>query len=218
MRNTFILYRSYAEVLEALTDEEAGRLYKAIAKYALDGVETPLEGYLAGYFQLIKPQLDANQKKYENGAKGGRPKKSQTETEEKPNRNQTETKKEPNENQTETKTEPTQNPMINDKCIMINDKYIKENIKEKRKRFKPPTREELEEFAKANNLIIDIDRFINYYTSNGWKVGRNPMKDWQATARNWSRRESKKEAAPNDDSIEQLLAIELQALKGGQPQ
>lgn len=204
MRNTFILYRSYAEVLEALTDEEAGRLYKAIAKYALDGVETPLEGYLDGYFQLIKPQLDANQKKYENGAKGGRPKKNQTETEEKPN-----------ENQTETKAEANRNAMINDKCKMINDKYIKENIKEKRKRFKPPTREELEEFAKANNLILDIDRFINYYTSNGWKVGRNPMKDWQATARNWARRESKKEAAPNDDGIEQLLAIERQALKGG---
>lgn len=203
MRNTFILYRSYAEVLEALTDEEAGRLYKAIAKYAMDGVETPLEGYLAGYFQLIKPQLDANQKKYENGAKGGRPKKNQTETEEKPN-----------ENQTETKTEPTQNPMINDKCIMINDKYIKENTKEKLKRFTPPTLEELTAFIKENKLRVDPELFLDYYESNGWKVGKNPMKDWKATARNWSRKD-KKEAAPNDDSIEQLLAIELQALKGG---
>jgi hypothetical protein len=31
-------------------------------------------------------------------------------------------------------------------------------------------------------------KFIDYYSSNGWKVGRNPMKDWQATARNWCRK------------------------------
>jgi len=47
-------------------------------------------------------------------------------------------------------------------------------------------------YAKENNLKIDsaaqAASFYDYYTSNGWKVGRNVMKDWQATARNWLRR------------------------------
>ena len=42
----------------------------------------------------------------------------------------------------------------------------------------------------------EADHFIDYYTSNGWKVGRNAMKDWKATARNWMRRADPK---PTDD-------------------
>lgn len=213
MRNTFIFYRSFAEVLETLPDEEAGRLYKAISKYALDGVETPLEGVVSGYFKLIKPQLDANIAKYENGTKGGRPRKNQTETKTEANENQTETKTEPEENQTETKAEANQKAIKNDKYIMIN-KECKNEEGSKKKRFTPPTLEELKEFIKANNLHIDPERFLDYYQSNGWKVGKNPMKDWKATARNWSRKD-KKEEPKKDDSIDQLLEIEQKALRRG---
>lgn len=201
-RNTFLFYRSYAEVLEDLSDEEAGKLYKAISKYALDGVEQPLEGYLAGYFRLIKPQLDANKTKYENGSKGGRPRKKEK-TEIKPNKNRIETEPEPNESE----TEAPQNPMINDKCIMLNDKGVMGNDKNQKRRFTPPTLEQLKEFIKNNNLNIDPERFLDYYESNGWKVGKNPMKDWQATARNWSRKDKKAEKQEDDD-LEHLLEIE----------
>jgi len=34
---------------------------------------------------------------------------------------------------------------------------------------------------------VDPDRFIDYYTSNGWRVGKNPMKDWKAAVRSWER-------------------------------
>ena len=54
-------------------------------------------------------------------------------------------------------------------------------------RFTPPTKEEIFDFCLDNRLSIDVDRFFDYYTSNGWKVGKNPMKDWQATVRNWAR-------------------------------
>jgi hypothetical protein len=32
---------------------------------------------------------------------------------------------------------------------------------------------------------IEAEKFVNYYTSNGWKVGKNPMKSWGAAANNW---------------------------------
>ena len=56
-------------------------------------------------------------------------------------------------------------------------------------RFTPPTREEILRFCEEAGLEIDVDRFINYYTANGWMVGKNKMKDWKATVRNWVHRD-----------------------------
>ena len=57
-----------------------------------------------------------------------------------------------------------------------------------RAKFQKPTLNEIRDFAFAENLLnLDCERFFNYYESNGWKVGRNSMKDWKATARNWHR-------------------------------
>ena len=65
------------------------------------------------------------------------------------------------------------------------DKDIKEN--NKRKIFKKPTSEEVDTYIKDNNLNVNVQNFIDYYESNGWKVGHNSMKDWKATLRRWSR-------------------------------
>ena len=67
----------------------------------------------------------------------------------------------------------------------------------KTKRFKKPTQEEVDAFANESNL--QQDGFFDYFESNGWKAGRNPMKDWKAALRGWSRRQSdfnKKEGVP----------------------
>lgn len=56
--------------------------------------------------------------------------------------------------------------------------------------FIKPTIEELKDFTKEHNLKINEERFIDYYNSNGWMVGKNKMKDWKATARNWNRKEA----------------------------
>ena len=61
--------------------------------------------------------------------------------------------------------------------------------RESAKRFTPPTRDEILEFCRENGLTIDADRFLDYYSSNGWRVGKNPMKDWKATVRNWARKD-----------------------------
>ena len=56
-------------------------------------------------------------------------------------------------------------------------------------RFAPPTVQEVQDFVSANGFTVDANYFVDYYTSNGWKVGKNPMKNWQATVRRWQRRE-----------------------------
>lgn len=55
------------------------------------------------------------------------------------------------------------------------------------KRFTAPTLEEVKEYCAERKNGVDAERFVNYYTANGWKVGKNPMKDWKAAVRSWER-------------------------------
>ena len=52
----------------------------------------------------------------------------------------------------------------------------------KKKRFTKPTLQELKSYCNEFALNIDPQQFIDYYEANGWKINKNPMKDWQATA------------------------------------
>ena len=66
-RDSFIFYRSFYDAINELPKENQADTYRAIAKYALDQEETELTGISKAIFSLVKPQLDANYKKYENG-------------------------------------------------------------------------------------------------------------------------------------------------------
>lgn len=55
------------------------------------------------------------------------------------------------------------------------------------KKFAPPTLEEVTAYCKERNNNVDPQRFIDYYESNGWLVGKNKMKNWQAAVRTWER-------------------------------
>ena len=75
---------------------------------------------------------------------------------------------------------------------VINKEIEAKNTNRPRRKFIKPTVEEIEAFAKEQNLRnLDAQYFYNYYESNGWMVGKNHMKDWKATAKNWNRRELK---------------------------
>ncbi len=83
-KQSFIFYASFYEALQELSDKSRLKLYDAITSYALRGIECDLTGIEKAVFALIKPQLHANNQRYENGKKGaefgklgGRPKKPQ---------------------------------------------------------------------------------------------------------------------------------------------
>lgn len=83
------------------------------------------------------------------------------------------------------------------------------------KRFAPPSLAEIQEYAMEIKSSVDPQEFYDFYTSNGWKVGKNGMKDWPATFRNWGRRRAQekprsKGMAPKTESREESAA----ALKG----
>lgn len=120
-KKSFVLYLEYAEYFAELTDEQAGKVIKAI--YAFEqGQELPeLSGAAKIAFYAIRNQLVRDnerwEKKVECGKLGGRPKKSKE--------NQEETKTKPNDNQSKTEAKPndkqTKAYMNNELCIMSNE-------------------------------------------------------------------------------------------------
>jgi hypothetical protein len=55
-------------------------------------------------------------------------------------------------------------------------------------RFEAPTIEDVQYYAEGANITIDAERFVDHYTSNGWRVGgKTAMKDWRAAVRNWAK-------------------------------
>lgn len=77
--------------------------------------------------------------------------------------------------------------------IKILDIREKEKIdkKEKLTLFHPPSIEEVTSYCKERNNNVDAQQFIDFYTTKGWMVGKNKMKDWKACVRTWERRDTK---------------------------
>lgn len=131
-RDSTIFYRSFYDAIKDLPAEEFKAAMTAIMEYALDGTENP-EGVIAAtVLKLVKPQIDANNRRYENGKKGGRPK-----TEEEPSNNQkkpranqnkpSNNQKKPSTNQNKPKRENEEpNVNVNDNVdVNVNDNDIK---------------------------------------------------------------------------------------------
>ena len=105
-RDSSIFYRSFYEAINDLPDENQLEVYKSIFEYTLNFNEIELNGLSKTIFTLIKPQLDANNKRYENGSKGGRKKQDETKTEANKNDNNNDNNNE-NENDNEKDLPPT---------------------------------------------------------------------------------------------------------------
>lgn len=109
MTDSFVFYKSFYEALKFLDPETKCKAYDAICDYAFDGILPTGCGMERAVFELVKPQIDANNRRRANGAKGaeygklgGRPKKTPT----KPQNNPKETPRKP-------LTNPTQTPNVN---------------------------------------------------------------------------------------------------------
>ena len=198
MRESVVFYRSFAEAIKALPKEEQLKALWAVINYGLDGVIPEEHGVHTAIFLMAKPQIDANNKRYQNGTKGGRPvtkeepNQNQDVTTPKPNHNQEITKEEPNQNQDKTKAEPKEKDNVKEK-VKVKDKDNDNSVV----RFTPPTKQDVMDYCQEKGYTdVDVERFMNYYTSNGWMVGKNKMKDWKAAMRNWARKDMA--AKPNN--------------------
>jgi hypothetical protein len=151
-------------------------------------------------FTLIKPQLDANQKRYENGNK---PKVKQVISKQEAKPKQDVSKVEANVNV---------NDNVNENVNVNDNENVNANVS--KSRFRAPTYDEILNFMKERNslagnvwndgkVVTESKAFFNHYESNGWMVGKNKMKNWEAAVRNWMNNNSKFENnKPNQNERE----------------
>jgi hypothetical protein len=84
----------------------------------------------------------------------------------------------------------------------------KEKVAPKRKSFDPPSEIEVQAFFQTTVRPDLAESYYNYYLANGWRVGRNPMKDWKAAAKQWIARD-KQFTKPQTNGKQQPVTEQL---------
>ena len=162
--------------------EQRGELFTAILCYAAGEPVLDLDAAADMAFSFIRERMDRDsaaymekvEKRREAGKLGGRPKANGfSEKQEKAKKANVFSEKQNNPDTVpDTDTVPV----------------IKKESKEKSLRFSPPARQDVADYCKEKGFSdFDVERFVDYYTSNGWMVGKSKMKDWKAAVRNWAR-------------------------------
>lgn len=179
-KKSFILYTDQSGVFNQLPDEMAGKLIKHIFKYVND--ENPIsEDLIINIaFEPIKQCLKRDLQRWEeyidkqklNGSKGGRPSKP----------------KETQETQAffeKPKKPDSVSVSVSDSVnVNVKDSSI---VKKETTRFTKPTQDQIREYMLEQRMNDESERFYNYYEAVGWKVGRNPMKNWKAAVITWKK-------------------------------
>lgn len=186
-KSSFLMYIDWNDMIEELDDQSRGQLLLAIMRYQ-SGAELPEMDIGAKVaFAQIRNQFRKDEEKYSRtvanrsaaGKLGGRPKANASAEKQKKqmlfeesSTKQTEAKKADNVN--------------------VNDNVLKENTLKgvKEKRFAPPTPENVRGYCREMGYTnVDAERFVDFYASKDWMVGKNRMKDWKAAVRNWARQD-----------------------------
>ena len=181
MREYFCAYHSMLDATRKLSDAEVGRLFRGLLHYSATGEQPDnLQGREEIVFDIFSQQIDREVEKYQaacernrrNGATGGHsPRLGAT-----GGHSQQEKEKEKDKEEEKEK-----------------DKDKRGSVRATR--FTAPTLDEVKAYAEGKGYTgFNAEKFIAYYESNGWKVGRNPMRDWRAAVRNWATRDNEQPA------------------------
>ena len=199
MADSFTIFAKFGDVCAALNEEDRKELIYAVNMYGMFGETVELPYHLAPIFIALKEDIDNSKESRKRGGRGGRPPKAKSDVSE---------TEEPGVSETE---EPgvseTGKPGVSEKGAKTDsqtkpsqtntDQANRGEGRAKAARFTPPTLEEVSGYVHEKGYGIDPERFCDYYAANGWRAGRNPMRDWRAAVRNWERgdEEKRKEAS-----------------------
>lgn len=213
MKRRFYMYSAWERPMSKLTDEQLGKFLRIYYQMQLTGdtdvdSEDPMVDMM---LEVVREQVTFDVRSYErkceankeNGEKGGRPAKP-----EEPNKTQQNpTKPNSRDSDSDTEIDSEIEPEIG-----IDSERLRSG--ESKKRFRPPTVEEVEAYCFERNNKVDAERFVDFYASNGWRVGKNPMKDWKAAVRTWEKREDNSPMTAAQRADQERHEV-LRAIAGG---
>ena len=194
-------------ILDILPPEQCKNVLIKMRDYVQHGIEPEnLEALDQIAFESFRSFMDETIKNYQrtveinraNGRKGGRPRKTDgfsekpTETHKNPNRNL-------NQNQNRNQTDTIVSERERDASASSSP--------QKSTRFHPPDIAEVKAyFTEKGGTEEQAERFLDFYESNGWKVGKNPMKSWKAAASGWISRDREQQKAANKPRNKAFMA------------
>lgn len=179
----FPCYHAYLDKTRRLSDAELGQLFRALMVFSATGEVTELDGLAGAAFDFISADIVQAKEKYEEKCDKARKAAEKRYSTGACEGMQTHA-------DVADACEGMQNKNKNKNKNNISPNGDIGNLGEKsptRARFVPPTVEEVQDYCQERNNRVDASRFIDYYTSNGWKVGRQSMKDWKAAVRTWEK-------------------------------
>lgn len=193
-----MFYFDIRPCIKRLTLEEKGVLFEAILDYAELGVVPELDGVLGVAWDFIQPKLDRDSGQYDRKVEqkqyavfvrevkksGGIP----------PTFEEWRGVSDIECNQlisTDIERYPTSTSTITSTSTSTSKENMVADKPPTRHKFSPPTVNEVKTYCQEQGYSVDAERFVSYYESNGWMVGRNKMKNWQAAVRNWNGKEQK---------------------------
>lgn len=171
----FIFQDKYLERLKKLSDQEVGRLVRALSVYHATGEEQELKGRECGYYDFIKGDIDEIENHYAAKCEKNRQNRLTTNIDER-------------ERTITNVDERPQNKNIKEKEI-IKETTLKGSKEKPLARFTPPTVDEVNAYCRERANRVNAQRFVDFYAAKGWRVGNQPMKDWKAAVRTWEQRD-----------------------------
>ena len=213
MRDSTIIYRSFYEAIKDLEIADQGIVWNAIFEYSLNFKEVELTGIPKVVFTLVKPNLQANMKRFENGSK---PKQKQTGSEKKAKQKQNISKPKANKDDNVNKDnnlDSNENENKDDVQTSLQIFDSKLPLPFPPKNSLPKTFNEIESYILTlefpdKTANIESQKIFDFYSSKGWKVGTTPMKDWQAATRNWMRK-VKEQESHNSQRTEKVVHTDI---------
>lgn len=179
-RDYICLYHSYLDAIQALGDAERGRLFTAMLEYSMTGEAPQLNGNERFIFPMMKAQIDRDRSRYESicqkNSDNGRKRSYATDNDRK--RSYADGSKGKGEEEGKGK----------DKGDLLPP--VVPPPGEPKKRFVPPSVDEVRAYCQERGNGIDPQGFVDFYAARGWVVGKTPMKDWKAAVRTWESRDS----------------------------
>ena len=216
IRDSFVMFKNWAEAIEALPEEYQLETYKAVVSYGLNGeipqnLSAVSKAMLISFSKGMENSILRYNASVENGKKGGRPKKANLDITED---NQTITKEnleKPSETQ-DNLDKPSHNLNVN---VNVNDNVNvikKRNIKEKKETFFPPTLEEIKNYASSRNSSVDCQKFYDYFTAGDWVDSKgNKVKNWKQKFITWESKQDNSKTQPKSmlERAAESLGVQL---------
>lgn len=178
MRDKFMFFDNFKETADRLPDDLRLKFYDAMTDYVFKGAESD-DAIISALITAIKPSLDKEDKRGGNHNPLGQNQYSEVKKEVKEVKSG-----QSGQSFLETETE-TRNR--NKKLLTPENNKLFSSPKGETKKFVKPTLEEIKTYCLERKNNVDPEKWLDYYESNGWKVGRNSMKDWRAAVRTWEK-------------------------------